>query len=458
MTMRKSKNLWEESNMKRSKRILAMVCALLLAVLMLTACGGGGGGSSSGTNKPANSGSSTPTNPEQPGSSNSEKPSTPAMPQNWSESKTRKFFADRGITEENMYVSFHATDGEENQADVIYAAYGGRRSMDVTGEENGKKYHTAGIIDEKGNAYDIDYNEKSVTTYPAENRDDDSEGEMGYVKIFVPVPTDAMVGMMSAGSYQYNNQSYYCETIKINRTIENTTIVGTWDYLYDDKGELRYIFCETPNPTVSEIKTISSNPPDSCFALPNWNQESATGTSRTVQYFKSNGIANKRFYLEGTYSNNYEERVYYTLDGEKGYMASVPSGSTKPDYGIYVASKDEAYVINYNDKTYRREDYNAQNYLESIQNAIYNPAVSGYQFMKIGTYQEGTKTYYKETFRPMGDRNSSYTTYDFVFDGNKLVYILRNNGYEKLKVVELTGTPKKSLLQLPDGYTEETYN
>ena len=58
----------------------------------------------------------------------------------------------------------------------------------------------------------------------------------------------------------------------------------------------------------------------------------------------------------------------------------------------------------------------------------------------------------------MGDRNSSYTTYDFVFDGNKLVYILRNNGYEKLKVVELTGTPKKSLLQLPEGYTEETYN
>lgn len=456
MTMRKSKNLWEESNMKQSKRILTMACALLLAVLMLTACGGGGG-SSSGTNKPANSGSSTPTNPEQPGSSNSEKPSTPAVPKNWSESKTRKFFADRGITEKNLYVTFHTTE-EETPADIVYATRGGRYSADVTREENGKKYHTAEIVDEKGNSYEIDYDKKEVTTYPAGNQDDYAAEMAEHIKWFVPVPTDTTVGAMTVGEYQYNNKNYYMESLKIHTTVDETALVGTWDYLYDEKGDLKYIFCETPYPLVSEIKAISSNPPDSCFALPNWNQESATGTSRTVQYFKSKGITDKRFYLEGTYSKNYVERVYYTLDGEKGYMASVISGSTKPDYGTYVASKDEAYVIDYNDKTYRREDYNAQSYLESIQDAIYNPAVSGYQFMKIGTYQEGTKTYYKETFRPMGDRNSSYTTYDFVFDGNKLVYMFRNNGNEKLKVVELTGTPKKSLLLLPDGYTEETYN
>ena len=442
--------------MKKLKRFSTVFLIAILALLLLTACGGGGGGSSSsGSNKPANSGSSTPANPEQSSSSGT---TTPTVPKNWSESKTKKFFESKGIKQDNLYTTFSSTF-EEYPVEMTYAVSGKRYSADGTAQdEDGTVQHIKELVDEKGDEYYVDYDEKTVTTYPAGSENGgyitDDIRILGY---YIPVPNSANVGALTVGDYTYNGKTYYMESFKLRVTIDGTSYPGTWDYLYDENDNLKYVISDLMQ-TITEVKSISANPPESCFALPSWYQESTTGTSRTVQYFKSNGITDKRFYLEGTFSDNYTGSVYYTLNGEKGYMASVDSGATKPTYGTYVAGKEEAYVINYNDKTYRDESYNAQSYLESIQTAgewLYNPAVSGYASMTIGTYQEGSKTYYKESYRPL---KNYYTTYDFIFDGNKLVYIFKYGGTEKMKVVELSGTPRNDLLKLPDGYTEEVYN
>ena len=151
--------------MKKLKRFSTVFLIAILALLLLTACGGGGGGSSSsGSNKPANSGSSTPANPEQSSSSGT---TTPTVPKNWSESKTKKFFESKGIKQDNLYTTFSSTF-EEYPVEMTYAVSGKRYSADGTAQdEDGTVQHIKELVDEKGDEYYVDYDEKTVTTYPA---------------------------------------------------------------------------------------------------------------------------------------------------------------------------------------------------------------------------------------------------------------------------------------------------
>ena len=435
--------------MKKLKRFSTVILAAVLALLVLTACGGGGSGgsSSSGSNKPANSGSSAPTNPDQPGNSDT---TTPAVPKNWSESKTKKFFESKGIKQDNLYTTFRSTF-EEEPIEMTYAVSGKRYSADGTAQdEDGTVRHLKEIVDEKGNEYQVDYDEKTVTAYPAGSEIGGYVAEdMEMLKYYIPVPNSANVGALTVGEYAYNGKTYYMESFKLRVTIDGDVYPGTWDYLYDENDDLKYVISDLMQ-TITEVKSISANPPESCFALPSWYQESATGTSRTVQYFKANGITDKRFYFDGKMTDNYVDRIRCTVNGEKGYRESYIGGTL--DNGQYVAGKDEVYDINFSNKTYTKNDYDDGSSIWNVGGWLYNPATSGYRSMTIGSYQEGIKTYYKESFRAF-----DHSTYDFIFDGTTLKYIIRDK-YSKVEIVELTGTPRNDLLKLPDGFTEVKYD
>jgi len=440
--------------MRNLKRFAVCFIAAVLAVSMLTACGGGGGSTGSGANsnsnststsgKPAGSNSEKPADSEKPASS--EKPTTPTeYPKTWADSKTKKFLNDKGITAENLYMTFKATI-EDYPSEVAYAVKGKRSAADATMTDGSETAHRAVLIDEKGNGYFIDYDEKTVETYPAgsENFDDVTE-EMEIIQIYAMLPNASNVGSMTASDYTYNNKTYYMESFKLN--VFGT--VATWDYLYAG-NELKYIIGEKVD-SVAEIKSISANPPESCFALPSWNAEAA-GTSRTVQYFKQNAITNNRFYFEGKTVD--KGTVICTANGEKAYYATTNAGESQPYYGNYAAKKGEVYDLNYQDKTYMKNEYRDEEDVRTAWGSLYNPAFSGYTSMKAGNYQEGGKTYYKETF--YSNVYSGRSMYEFVFDGKNLKYII--SGGTKLEVVKWDATPNNNLLKLPDGWTEFQYD
>ena len=71
----------------------------------------------------------------------------------------------------------------------------------------------------------------------------------------------------------------------------------------------------------------------------------------------------------------------------------------------------------------------------------------------MGTSKVDGKEYYTEVFQT-GTTNHPDESYEYLFQGNELVY-MRHEG-ATIKVNEISGTPRTDLLKIPDGYTDTT--
>ena len=444
--------------MKKLRRFAIVLLTVALTALLLTACGGGGGGggsSSGGSNKPS---STTPTNPDKPGGSGSkDDPTTPEeYPKTWADSKTKKYFLGKGISETNYYVTFNAP--MYGNAHATYAISGDKSAADVEMTEDGQTSHSKCILDGSGNSIYIYYDKQSVTIEKGES------AEMSDLRAFVMIPTTSNVISMTAADATYEGNDYYMESIKINARIEGQKMTGTWDYLYQN-NELKYIIApEFLYGIASQIESISANPPASFFELPkaDWSSD----VTRTSSYLKSNGITVQRFYFEGkSLGSNNENRnvsdIVCTVDGIKGYYSEIyPNQEPTADY---MAKSGEVYHLYEQQKKYCREKYSTDYYEENIRTAgqrLDFSVISNYTSKSSGIYTEGTARYYAETFTTRTAQNG-HERYTFVFDGNKLKYIIinmyKNYSGEKIAVTELTGIPNTKLLKIPEDYTEMSY-
>lgn len=445
--------------MKKLGRLSIVLLTMALTALLLTACGGGGGGSSpSASSKPNAPSSSTPAKPEQPGSSGSKDPATKPeeYPKTWADSRTKKFLADKGISETNYYITFNAPI--YGNAHVTYAASGEKSAAEAQTTSGGKTTSRKMILDGSGNTVYVDYDEQSVTIEKGES------AEMSDIRAFMMIPTTSNVVSMTATDGSYEGNDYYMESIKINAEIEGLKRTGTWDYLYQD-NELKYIIApEFMGGVASQIESISANPPASFFELPkaDWSSD----VTRMSSYIKSNGITAQRFYFKGKSlgSNNENSTVsdiVCTVDGVKGYY-SVDYPNQEPT-AYYMAKSGEIYQLYEQQKKYCREKYSIEYTEANIRTAgqrLNFTVLSNYTSKSSGLYTEGAKKYYAETFTGRTEQSGN-DKYTFVFDGNKLKYIIhdlyKDYSGEKTEVTELTGIPDSKLLKIPEDYTETSY-
>lgn len=462
--------------MKLLKRVSICLLAAAMALTMLTACSSGGddnstpeqpaastGGENAGSEAPSQP---TPTPPSSepastPASSEpaSSEPEKPALPTNWAEARTNAYFSKLGVTAQNVYEEYSGlVDGEGGTFKA--AAKNGKRRWEGTAAASAtEQQHIAYYTDEKGNAYSIDYDEQDITRYSAGTEEAESMAILTQemIELYIPIPAAADVATVSATeNYQYENQNYYAETIKIRVKVDGQTYTGAWDYLFDGDVLKYVVLPETFGGTTIKVSKIEANPADSVFALPDWyttNYES----SRTSAYFKSQGVSKDRYSVELTlkYQDNPEQKMIGTVNGNRAYTArSSWWGSDEITEGhLILGGTSDYYYINYQDK----KCYGPQTIEKSQYDAYFTvgwcfviPDASNTLYMTSGTEVDGLKSYYKENFHIR--TSDGVYTYSYYFDGNKLAYIKIDN-YNTVTIRSLSSAPNESLLKIPADVT-----
>lgn len=466
--------LWpkqEESAMKILKRVSICLLAAAMALTMLTACDGGGeenstpeqpatstGGENADSEAPSQP-APTPPSSESASTPASSEPAKPALPTTWAETRTNAYFSQLGVTASNVYEEYSGIV-ESESGTFKAAAKGGRLYWE--GTTTSEQQHIACYTDEKGNAYNIDFERRAIKKYNAGTREAESIQILTkqMIELYIPIPAAADVATVSATeTYQYENKNYYAETIKIRVKVDDQTYTGAWDYLFDG-DQLKYVVLpEGFGGTIIKVGKIEANPAESVFALPDWystNYES----SRTSAYFKSQGVSKDRYFVKLTLKNqgNPEQKVIATVNGNRAYAGR--SNWWGPDEitegHLILGGTSDYYRIDYRNKVY----YGPQTIEKAQYDAYFTagecfiiPDASNTLYMTCGTEQDGTKSYYKENFYIK--INEATYLYSYYFDGNKLAYIKIGEGsynYTIVTIDSISSVPDENLLKIPDGF------
>ena len=274
--------------MKLLKRMAVCLLAAAMALSMLTACDDGGDAPAASSNPPASSGS-TDTGTKDPDPPASTEPTKPALPTTWAETRTNAYFTRLGVSAENVYEEYEGyADGELKS--IKCAAKDGKLYWERTALEStdGNQHIAADYVDERGNAYDIGFGAREIRSYDAGT--EKAESIRSYVEemmaLYIPIPKAADVAKVSATeNYQYDNQNYYAESIKIRVKLSDQIYTDEWDYLFDG-DELKYVILPGAlSGTAVKVYKIEANPADSVFTLPSWYSKNFE-SSKTSAYFR----------------------------------------------------------------------------------------------------------------------------------------------------------------------------
>ena len=429
--------------MKNGKRMRACLLVLAMMLSLLTACGGDGGGNTGGSNPPpASSGSSSGAGNED----NTEKPETPAAPTTWADSRTNAYFSSLGVARDNLYAEITISVGGQATSGAI--ASKGKSITTGKIDENGH-YEIGQYLDESGNSYSFgsDDQEKRVRKYAAGTEDAASYAAMIRAEAYsyLMIPTASEIATMEVGEYQ----GLYRESFRINSAEAGT---GTYEYIFDG-NELQFILwggqCKTA------ITTLAANPTEEQVGFPDWYSENIAA-SRTSQYFKAKGMTANNFYVDMDLINYGQGHRICTVKGPEAYYAITESGSTFIESGYYIDKLGNDYSFSdwghqYNQDT-EPNPYQV-NWIRTAGGYFMIPRASNCYWYSMGTSKVDGKEYYTEVFQT-GTTNHPDESYEYLFQGNELVYM--RHGGATIKVNEISGTPRTDLLKIPDGYTDTT--
>lgn len=452
--------------MRMAKRIAVSLLAAAMALSMLTACGGGNPEQPADSNN-GNSGTTEPAKPEPtpnptptPDPTPSE-PAKPALPTTWADSRTNAYFTRLGVTAENVYEEYEGIiDGE--QATIRCALKGKKLFWEgASTNPDGTVSHPGYIVDAQGNAYSLDYTNRTIQTNEAGSEDAVriNNAIREEILFFIPIPDALDVAKVSATeTYQYGGKNYYAESIKIRASMSGNAYTGEWDYLFDG-DELKYVVMpEGMGGITLKINQLKANPEDSLFVLPNW-YSNQFESSRTSAWFKSKGVSKDRYAVQLSVESEYGEpkKIIATVDGTKAFAGQNrwywDETVTLTDGNLILGDYNNYYSINY----YSKSCYGPQT-IETIQGDsiraaggyLLIPDASNTRYMTSGTAKEGDTTYYKESFYI---KNSSGPyRYDYYFKDNDLKFIKVDSQESTIKIEKISSVPDQSYLKIPDGF------
>lgn len=445
--------------MKLLKRMAVCLLAAAMALSMLTACDDGGDAPAASSNPPASSGS-TDTGTKDPDPPASTEPTKPTLPTTWAETRTNAYFTRLGVSAENVYEEYEGVVEGGVSAAVKCAAKDGKLYWEGTAlESTTNRQHIADYIDEKGNAYDIDFGAREIRSYDA-----GTEGAEGIqlrieemLALYIPIPKAADVAKVSATeNYQYDNQNYYAESIKIRVKLYDQIYTDEWDYLFDG-DELKYVILPgTLSGTTVKVQKIEANPADSVFALPSWYSKNFE-SSKTSAYFRSKGVSKDRYAVQFTVEPSYggeSQRVMATANGSSAFLGNSywwNTDGTLNEGNLILGDYNNYYYIDYSsERCYGPQTIETMRG-DSIRAAggyLLIPDASNTLYMTSGPCVVETTTYEKESFYIA--KGSETYRYDYYFRGGELAFLKVNNSTVTFE--KISGTPVQDYLQVPDGF------
>lgn len=445
--------------MRRTKRIAAGILTVAMALSLLTACGGGEQPEQPASSNNGNSGTTEQQKPEPTPAPTPSEPAKPALPTTWADSRTNAYFTRLGVTAENVYEEYEGVvDGnvDGNQVTIRCALKGNKLFWEaVEDNQKGQASHQGYIVDAQGNAYSLDYTDRTIQTSEA-----GSEDAVGINKAireqFIPIPNALDVAKVSATeTYQYGGKNYYAESIKIRANMSGQAYTGEWDYLFDGE-ELRYVVIpESMGGIMLKIDQLKANPEDSLFVLPNW-YSNQFESSRTSAWFKSKGVSKDRYAVQLSIEWEYgdPQKVIATVDGTKAFAGRNNWYSeTLTEGNLILGDYNNYYSIDY----FSQKCYGPQT-IETIRGDsiraaggyLLIPDASNTRYMTSGTAKEGDTTYYKESFY-IKNSSGSYR-YDYYFKDNDLKFIKIDSQTTTIKIEKISGVPDQNYLKIPDGF------
>lgn len=429
--------------MKIWKRFAVGLLTAALTLSLLTACGDSGGGSNGG----GNSGNANPPAASTGGQDNeSSSDSTIQEPDKtltWANSKTNAYFSRLGVTRENFYAELESQQGGRNFAFRV-SARGNRASYTVIEDD------CTCSVDEQGNVYWFDGANKEVNvdkagTSAAQNKTKQiKQNVYGYVMI----PKANEVVSITAGEYQ----GAYMESVRVASAEAG---VGTYDYVFDGDN-LAFIIMQHYG-VKNTITTLYANPSDKVIGFPDWYSENI-GASKASQYFKAKGMTENNLYVDMQLINYSNGHIILTARGKEAFELGTNTLNPPDGSGSYIDAVGNIYGFYCLNKIYFKQGTTVENPQEeqNIRTAggyFMIPSASNCYWYSMGTSKVDGKEYYTEVFQT-GTTNHPDESYEYLFQGNELVYM--RHGGATIKVNEISGTPRTDLLKIPDGYTDTT--
>lgn len=196
----------------------------------------------------------------------------------YAESRTARYFAERGITNENFYMTATCIDNFDTWDEYVFLMT--KHEDAVRFRRYFMKKTSEGIRSSGGDnllvlgdtIYEMNDTEKQYQLYTDKGSYYTEEAMKGLAREirlagcgYFIVPDEATIQNTERGERTINNKKYETETVRI-RTDENDDFYDYWiEYCYDG-DELKYI--RRTSGMLVEIKSLTAEPNDSYLSIP----------------------------------------------------------------------------------------------------------------------------------------------------------------------------------------------